>query len=151
MASRSWRPHEEFDPSVTHLPSLLKNKYMQYIYFQIRLPGFILEWNFKNFEKCEVYSPLKKTIKLMHKVTKSNEAYPWQNWPLWHHYIVTMKTLKLATNILTLNKNSNTDSLTDNKNYQYLTESTVNATFLFKIFNILLRKITNCFQRLILQ
>ena len=87
----------------------------------------------------------------MHIVTKSNKAYPWQNWQLWHHYIVTMTTLKLATNILTLNKNSNTDSLTDNKNDQYLTESTLNATFLFKIFNILLRKITICFQSLILQ
>ena len=67
----------------------------------------------------------------MHKVTKSNKAYPWQNWQLWHQYIVTMTTLKLATNILTLNNNSNTDSITDNKNDQYLTKSTLNATFFF--------------------
>ena len=42
-----------------------------------------------------------------------------------------MTTLKLATNILTLNKNRNTDSVTDNKNDQYLTESTLNAIFFF--------------------
>ena len=87
----------------------------------------------------------------MHKVTKSNKAYPWQNWQLWHQYIVTMTTLKLATNILTLNKNSNTDSITDNKNDQYLTKSTLNATFLFLNFQYFTQKITNCFQSLILQ
>ena len=88
----------------------------------------------------------------MHKVTKSNKAYPWQNWQLWHQYIVTMTTLKLATNILTLNNNSNTDSRTDNKNDQYLTKSTLNATFLFFLnFHYFTQKITNCFQSLILQ
>ena len=51
----------------------------------------------------------------MHEVIKIHKAYPWQNWHWWYQYIVTMTTLKLATNILTLNKNSNTDSLTDNK------------------------------------
>ena len=69
----------------------------------------------------------KKITKLMHEATKIYKAYPWQ---IWHQYIVIMTTLKPPTNILTLNKNSNTDCSTDNRNDQYLSESTPNATFL---------------------
>ena len=39
-ALRSCRPHDEFDPSVTYLPILMKNEYMLYIHFQTRIPGF---------------------------------------------------------------------------------------------------------------